>query len=101
MRWMPIRISFSELAGEQKRLLIEEYPGLERHFTRLEDAVMNAPLSGASELMANRKGQSTPVYSLATETEIFGGAASYSKELIGIYIYSEKLQEVRIIQFLF
>jgi hypothetical protein len=59
------------------------------------------PLSGRAELMANRKGQSTPVYCLTTETEIFGGAASYSKELIGVYVYSKNLQMVRIIQFLF
>jgi hypothetical protein len=98
---MPIQISFSTLAREQKRSLIKEYPGLERHFSRLEDEILCAPLSGTTELMANRKGQSTPVYCLATETEIFSGAASYSKELIGVYIYSENLQVVRMIQFLF
>jgi hypothetical protein len=86
---------------EQKQSLINEYPGLGKHFSRLEDEIQSAPLSGTSELMANKKGQSTPVYYLATETEIFGGAASYSKELIGAYVYSEKLQTARIIQFLF
>jgi hypothetical protein len=98
---MPIRISFSIPAREQKQSLIKEYPGLEKHFLRLEDEIQRRPLSGAVELMANKKGTSVPVYCLATETEIFGGAVSYSKELIGVYIYSEKLQMVRIIQFLF
>jgi hypothetical protein len=98
---MPIQIAFSILAQEQKQSFIKEYPGLEKHFSRLEDEIQRKPLSGAVEFMANKKGASVPVYCLATETEIFGGAASYSKELIGVYIYSEKLQMVRIIQFLF
>jgi hypothetical protein len=98
---MPIQISFSVLAQEQKRSLIREYPGLEKHFSRLEDEIRNNPLVGVPELMANRKGQSTPVYNLSAETEIFGGAASYSKELIGVYVFSEQLQTVRVIQFLF
>jgi hypothetical protein len=86
---------------EQKRSLIEKYPGLGKHFSHLEGVIGNAPLSGSVELMANKKGQSTPVHTLATETDIFSGAASYSKELIAVYIYSEKLQMARVVQFLF
>jgi hypothetical protein len=98
---MSIQLSFSPLAQEQKWSLIKEYPGLKKHFSCLEDKIQNKPLSGRGERIANRKGQSIPVYCLATETEIFSGAASYSKELIGVYVYSENLQMVHIIQFLF
>jgi hypothetical protein len=63
--------------------------------------IQKKPFSGTVEFMANKKGTSVSVHCLATQTEIFGGAASYSKELIGVYIYSEKLQRVRMIQFLF
>jgi hypothetical protein len=34
---MPIQISFSILAQEQKRSFIKEYPGLAKHFSRLKD----------------------------------------------------------------
>jgi hypothetical protein len=98
---MPIQISFSDLALEQKRRLIEKYPGLGKHFSHLEGAIATVPLSGTVELMPNRNGQSIPVYTLAAKTEIFSGAASYSKELIGVYVYSKNLQMARVIQFLF
>jgi hypothetical protein len=98
---MPIQISFSKRVLEQKRLLIEKYPGLEKHFSHLEDAIGSAPPSGAAELMVNKEGRSIPAYTLAAKTDIFSGAASYSKELIGVYVYSEKLQRAHIVQFLF
>jgi hypothetical protein len=98
---MPIQISFSDPALEQKQRLIEKYPGLERHFLHLEREIVAAPLSGVAEHILNTNGKSVPVYALAAETEIFSGAASYSKELIGVYAYSEKLQMARVIQFLF
>jgi hypothetical protein len=52
---MPIQISFSPLALEQKRSLLKEYPGLEKHFSRLEAEILNDPLSGAVEIMASKK----------------------------------------------
>jgi hypothetical protein len=96
-----IRISFSSLALKQKQSLIKKYPGLTKHFAALEDAIGKNPLSGTTELMLNKKGTATPVRYLATKTEIFGGIVSYSKELIGVYVYSEKLREAGILQFVF
>jgi hypothetical protein len=89
------------MASEQKRLLKEKYPGLEKHFSRLEEAIAANPLSGTAEQILSKNGRSIPAHSLAAKTEIFSGAASYSKELIGVYIYSAKHQIVRVIQFLF
>jgi hypothetical protein len=96
-----MRISHSTLAAGRKQALLNEYPGLVRHFEELENTIKENPDSGTKELMPNRSGRSIPVRVLSAQTEIFSGAISYSKELTAIYICSDDMTLGRIIQYLF
>jgi hypothetical protein len=94
-------ITYSELAGGRKQDLVKEYPGIARHFDELENEIEKNPAAGTQELMANTGGRATPVRTMSTQTEIFGGVVSYSKELIAVYVCSDDMTAIRIVQFLF
>ena len=96
-----MRISHSNLAAARKQALLNEYPGLIRHFEELENAIRENPDAGRKEFMLNRSGGSTPVRVLSAQTEIFSGAISYSKELTVVYICSDDMTLGRIVQYLF
>jgi len=96
-----MRVSHSDPAAAKKQALLDEYPGLSRHFEELENTIRDNPLAGAKELMVNKNGRSIPVRVLSAQTEIFSGAISYSKELTVVYICSDDMTLGRIVQFLF
>jgi len=96
-----MEISHSKQALAKKQLLLKEYPGLKLHFSELQNKIEMNPNDGTKELMVNHGGRSTPVRIMSAETEIFGGAASYSKELAAVYICSDDLAMGRIVQYLF
>ena len=76
-----MKITHSELASEQRKTLLKQFPGLERHFSELEKAVKANPDNGTKEIILSKTGYGIPVRTMSAETEIFGGVASYSKEL--------------------
>jgi len=96
-----MKISHSNLAAARKQALLNEYPGLLRHFEELENTIIENPEAGVRELMANKGGSSTPVRALSAQTEIFSGAISYSKQLTVVYICSDDMSLGRIVQYLF
>ena len=96
-----MKISLSKLANEQKKALIREFPGLRRHFSELEKAIETNPEDGNKEFVLTRTGRYMPVRTIGAVTEIFGGMASYSKELVAVYLCSEDFSLGRVVQYLF
>jgi hypothetical protein len=96
-----MKITFSPSSTARKQRLCDQYPGIERHFNELETRILKTPLSGTKMIIPSQGRKDIPAFALSTRTDIFSGAAKYSKELTGVYVYSEKLQTARVIQFLF
>jgi hypothetical protein len=69
--------------------------GIARHFDELENEIEKSPTAGTQELMANTGGRATPVRTMSTQTEIFAGVVSYSKELIAVYVCSDDMTAIR------
>ena len=98
---MPMKLTYSPLSEARKQQLYEQYPGIERHFNELEKKIRESPYSGTKMTIPSQSGKDIPALSLSTETDIFSGALSFSKELTGVYVCSGDLQNVRVIQILF
>ena len=96
-----MQISHSNLASNQKEAFLKEFPGLKRHFSELEKEIQTNPKDGTKEIMMSGTGRGTLVRTMSAKTEIFGGVASYSKELVAVYICSDNFTMGRIIPFLF
>jgi hypothetical protein len=97
---MPIEISYSLLAEQQKRELSGKYPAIIRHLEKLEEAIKTDPLAGTAELYATL-GKDLPARSLSARPHIFSGNIVYERELTVVYICSGDLHAARIIQILY